>query len=126
MTRTLEQLLDDYDKATAKQPLRLEPKELDILHKHNLGIVRSRTKEGNAPQISPDIEAYRCAVTGKMIDGRKEHRENLERTGSRVWEPGETKESIRKVKESADAEGDRIAETITKEIYERARDAGVL
>lgn len=45
-----------------------------------------------APQISGDYEAYECPVTGKMVDGRAEHRENLERTGCRLLEPGEKAE----------------------------------
>lgn len=42
-----------------------------------------------------DIPAYDCPVTGKMIDGRAAHRENLKRQGCRVLEPGETAQAQR-------------------------------
>ncbi len=34
-----------------------------------------------SPQITPDIQPYRSAVTGEMITGRRQHREHLKRHG---------------------------------------------
>lgn len=43
-----------------------------------------------APYVRGDYPAYECPVTGKMIEGRAAHEENLRRTGCRILEPGET------------------------------------
>ena len=43
-----------------------------------------------APAIRTDYAGYTCPVSGKWIEGRAAHRENLARTGCRVLEPGET------------------------------------
>ena len=43
-----------------------------------------------APAIRTDYPGYTCPVSGKWIEGRAAHRENLARTGCRVLEPGET------------------------------------
>lgn len=51
--------------------------------------------------ISGDYKAYSCPITGKVIEGRRAHSENLKRHGCRVLEQGETQESI---KRRADAE----------------------
>ena len=45
--------------------------------------------------ISSDYEGYECPVTGKWVEGRKAHRDNLKRTGCRLLEPGE-KEDVQK------------------------------
>lgn len=44
--------------------------------------------------VSSDYEAYECPKTGRMIEGRAAHRENLKRTGCRVYEAGETREIL--------------------------------
>jgi hypothetical protein len=46
-------------------------------------------KPQQAAMVSSDYPAYDCPVTGQMIDGRKEHRENLKKTGCRLLEKGE-------------------------------------
>ena len=43
-----------------------------------------------APMVRGDIPGYDCPVTGKWIEGRVAHEENLRRQGCRVLEPGET------------------------------------
>lgn len=47
----------------------------------------------SAPHISPDYAPYDCPITGKRIEGRKAHFENLRKHGCRVLEPGETEQS---------------------------------
>ena len=42
--------------------------------------------------IRGDIEPYMSPVTGEMITSRKAHREDLERTGSRVYEGREAEQ----------------------------------
>lgn len=50
------------------------------------------------PMVAPDYPAYDCPITGREIRGRREHIENLKRTGCRLKEPGETEEYIRRKK----------------------------
>ena len=73
---------------------------------------------GLRAMISSDAAGYDCPVTGKWIDGRAAHRENLKRTGCRVFEPGEKqnfekekpREMDRNAEIAADFLSDRIAE----------------
>lgn len=60
------------------------------------------------PQISGDYEMYDCPVTGKPIEGRAAHRENLKRTGSRILEPGESREAPKRREENIKANLDKI------------------
>lgn len=62
----------------------------------------------NTPRISGDYEAYSCPITGKPIEGRAAHRENLKRHGCRVLEKGESREAKRRREESFNAGVDRI------------------
>lgn len=41
------------------------------------------------PYITSDLPAYRSPVTGKMVDGRYDRREDLKRSGCREVDPGE-------------------------------------
>lgn len=43
----------------------------------------------SAPAIRGDYAGYNCPVTGKWIEGRRAHEENLKEQGCRVFEPGE-------------------------------------
>jgi putative FmdB family regulatory protein len=43
-----------------------------------------------AARITPDYAGYHCPVTGKWVEGRVAHEENLKRHGCRLLEPGET------------------------------------
>jgi len=52
--------------------------------------------------ISRDYETYNCPVTGRPIDGKREHLANLERTGCRILEPGEKEHNERTRKERAE------------------------
>lgn len=67
-----------------------------------------------APMVRGDYEGYECPVTEKWIEGRRAHEENLKRTNSRVYEPGEFQrnQAIRAKKEQDfDKE---IGETVEK------------
>ena len=46
----------------------------------------------SAPRVVADYPGYNCPVTGKWIEGRKAHTENLKRTGCRLYESGETQD----------------------------------
>jgi putative FmdB family regulatory protein len=56
----------------------------------------SMNRQISAPFVRGDLPAYECPVTGRMIEGRRAHEENLKQTGCRIWEPGETAERARK------------------------------
>jgi hypothetical protein len=47
------------------------------------------------PLVMPDLPGYDCPITGKWIEGRRAHEENLKRQGCRVYEAGETREFIK-------------------------------
>ena len=49
-----------------------------------------------APAIRADYPGYSCPVTGKWIEGRRAHTENLAQQGCRVFEPGEKEALIRR------------------------------
>jgi|TARA_R110000744_G_scaffold171713_1_gene290225 hypothetical protein len=58
-------------------PLRKRP--YDGAHRSHLAM----------PYISGDYKPYECPVTGKVIDGRREHEENLRLHDCRIHEKGE-------------------------------------
>jgi hypothetical protein len=60
------------------------------------------------PIILADYGAYDCPVTGKMVEGRHAHSENLKRQGCRLLEKGETREQGRRVEESFQAGLDQV------------------
>ncbi|UOF77835.1 hypothetical protein [Bacteriophage sp.] len=72
-----------------------------------------------APAVRGDYAGYECPVTGKWIEGRRAHEENLKRQGCRVLEPGETAQAaaFRKAQDEAfdksvDATVDEFIETL--------------
>lgn len=71
------------------------------------------------PMIARDYEAYECPVTGKLIDGRVAHNENLKRTGCRILEKGEQQEvkkyGKKRLEEKIDAAIDKSIEAVAKE-----------
>ena len=44
-------------------------------------------RRSTGPILLGDYEAYDCPVTGKMIEGRYAHNENLKRQGAASWSP---------------------------------------
>ena len=63
----------------------------------------------SAPTVRGDYEAYDCPITGKRIEGRRAHEENLRRHGCRVLEPGETQEASRRRAKADEALEESIA-----------------
>lgn len=49
-----------------------------------------------APMVAMDYAGYECPVSGKWIEGKKAHEENLKRTGCRIFEPGEREQFMRR------------------------------
>lgn len=52
-------------------------------------------KQLAAPAVRGDYQPYQCPVSGKIIEGRRAHEENLRLTGCRVLEPGEREAAAR-------------------------------
>lgn len=68
-------------------------------------------KQLSSPAVRGDYAGYSCPVTGKWIEGRRAHEENLARQGCRVLEPGEVEQSRRNAAAADDALAERFAET---------------
>jgi putative FmdB family regulatory protein len=68
----------------------------------------------SAPMVVGDYSGYECPVSGKWVEGRRQHEENLKRTGCRLLEPGET-ERVKQNRRREDAELDAaVDETVEK------------
>lgn len=65
----------------------------------------------SAPYVRGDYPPYECPVTGKMIEGRRAHEENLKRTGCRIYEPGEKHDFERRQRAEDAAFDAKIEET---------------
>jgi len=72
----------------------------------------------SSPRVLGDYQGYSCPVTGKWIEGKKAHRENLARTGCRILEPGEEKEAARRRREMDSKLEARIEETALRKLQE--------
>lgn len=81
--------------------------------------IPSRRADFPTPMVLGDYEAYDCPVTGKMIEGRAAHNENLKRTGCRLNEPGEFADVKKNGKKNAEAKMDA---SIDRAVDEIARD----
>tara|TARA_R100001377_G_C3173983_1_gene104111 strand:+ start:689 stop:1033 length:345 start_codon:yes stop_codon:yes gene_type:complete len=72
------------------------------------------------PYISGDYKPYDCPITGRTIDGKREHNENLQLHGCRIHEKGEfedVKKNGKKRTEAAmDAAIDKSVDAIAKQI----------
>jgi len=72
-----------------------------------------------APMIFSDYASYECPITGKTVDGRREHNENLKRHGCRVFEKGEfedvKKNGKSRINEQIDAAVDRAVDEVAKD-----------
>jgi putative FmdB family regulatory protein len=64
--------------------------------------------------VRGDYEPYDCPITGKRIEGKKQHIANLKMHGCRVLEPGETEQAKRAAASSEAALDARIEETAVK------------
>lgn len=94
----------------------------------------------SAPAVQGDYPPYECPITGKSVEGRRAHLENLKRHNCRLLEPGE-RESFNRAREHSDRQlfnevGEEIAsaihtmpvrkrETLVAEV-ERGADATVI
>lgn len=73
-----------------------------------------RRQEIYRPMVAPDYEGYQSPATGKWVEGRKAHQDDLRRSGCRILEPGET-ESFIKNKKSREEDFGRRVEAIVEQ-----------
>lgn len=73
-------------------------------------------KQLSAPAVVADYPGYNCPVTGKWIEGRKAHEENLKLHGCRVLETGEHESNLRAKAQADAALEDSIAETAAQAV----------
>ena len=68
------------------------------------------------PMVTGDYPGYECPVTGKWVEGRRAHEENLKRTGCRVLEPGEREQNTLRRRQEEAAFDKAVDETLDAEI----------
>ena len=74
-----------------------------------------------APYVVPDIPDYVSPVTGLWVNGRKQRREDLKRTGSRPYEGREVEMQIAKsYRESQEREADKKLEKHVVEVWQHS------
>lgn len=69
-------------------------------------------------RVVGDYPGYECPVTGRWVEGRKAHSENLKRTGCRVLEPGE-KENAQSMRLREEREFERKLDATAEEFVEK-------
>lgn len=70
-----------------------------------------------APAVVGDYAPYECPITGKVIEGRRAHTENLAKHGCRIREEGETREFIERRRVSDQALERKVEDTVEAEIH---------
>lgn len=75
--------------------------------------------------VQGDYHRYRCPVTGKPITSRKEHEENLKRTGCRLLEAGEKEDNLReraREERAFDREVDSFVDSVFEQLPQGKKD----
>lgn len=109
----------DYkcEKCGRVDTLFLKLSELDLPQKCSV-CSQPRQRQISAPRVVADYTPYNCPITGKLVEGRRAHRENLARHGCRVLEPGE-QEAAKRFRKAADAKLEADVEaTVERTIHE--------
>lgn len=70
-----------------------------------------------APAVTPDFRGYDCPVTGKWIEGRRAHTENLKKNECRVLEAGET-DAVRRNYAEEERRADKEIDETVEQFYE--------
>lgn len=71
----------------------------------------------SAPRVLGDYPGYECPISGRWIEGRRAHQENLKRHGCRVLENGET-EAFRQSKKQEELALDKAVDSTVEQFYE--------
>ena len=73
-------------------------------------------KQLTAVAVLGDLPGYACPVTGKWVEGRRAHEQNLKETGCRVLEKGEREDAARFRKAADTALENAIADTAARAV----------
>jgi putative FmdB family regulatory protein len=90
--------------------------EYQAVEKCDCGAAANRVL--SAPMVKGDYPGYECPISGKWIEGRKAHEENLAKHGCRVYESGETQEFMKR-KEAEEAAFESRIESTAEEFVEK-------
>lgn len=87
----------------------------------NVEITQETRTEQRAPMIIPDLPDYVSPVTGKLVSGRRQRREDLLRTGSRPWEglAAEKKEAERRIAHAEQTSDRRLDDGVRRAYHQR-------
>lgn len=75
-------------------------------------------KRLSRPNIQGDSQGYDCPVTGKWIEGKKAHKDNLRRHGCHVLEAGE-KSDVEKRRKQEELSLDKAVDSTVDEFIEK-------
>jgi hypothetical protein len=70
--------------------------------------------------VQSDYQGYNCPVTGKWIDGKVAHRDNLKRHNCHITEAGEKEHSARTREENTEKHAERNSQMLAEKIMARA------
>lgn len=74
-----------------------------------------------APEVWDDLPAYESPIDGRMVEGRRQRRNDLARSGCRPYEGREQEQKeANKVRAEADRNLDRIAENMAHTAWAEA------
>jgi hypothetical protein len=87
-------------------------------HNKLIEVETSWTQRPRGHFVQPDLPGYRSPVTGLWVEGRKQRRNDLARTGSRPWEgmEQERKEAARH-QAYAEQSNDKFLDRAVRETY---------
>lgn len=81
---------------------------------HTCGTVSQKVL--SLPMVAVDYPAYVSPATGKVVEGKRAHLEDLKRSGCRIFEPGERQDADRRAK-AEEARIDNFVETSVDKVY---------
>jgi putative FmdB family regulatory protein len=81
---------------------------------HTCGTVSQKVI--SKPMIAIDYPAYESPATGRWVEGKKAHLEELKRTGCRILEPGESKDMEGRLKAN-EAKLDNFIDTSVEKVF---------
>lgn len=74
----------------------------------------------SVPMVAVDYPAYESPVTGRRIEGKRAHLEELKRTGCRLLEPGE-KQDIDRKRKAADQQLEKSVDATVEQVFSQIK-----
>lgn len=72
--------------------------------------------------FSKPMQSYECPVSGKIIKSIQEHKDNLNRTGCHIAEPGEQKDAAVRAKRNDDELDSALDKSLSQTLHSLPRD----